>query len=246
MNARRFLNISSSLTLTLMIVVAWVPASFGQNTSSVFSPDVDKGESELEYRAAFDPEDDAFAHRLHYQYGFTDWLRMRAIVLQSGDNDRDLEYRYFRWETQFQFLEDQKHGWDSAVRFELQIADGDDPPSRVRLAWTGKVDVTDILQLRGNLLTGHEFGNESDDGFLLEARAQVSAKLTDKLRLAVDYYGDMNNTESIGGFDDQEHQLGPLLKFKTDFGLSGNAGVLFGLSEAAPDTELRVTLIYAF
>ncbi|MEM0897226.1 MAG: transporter [Verrucomicrobiota bacterium] len=217
-----------------------------QNTSSVFSPDVTKGKSAIEYRSAFDPDNDAFVHRLHYQYAFTDSWRLRIIGLQDGDDSDAFAYRYTRLEAMWQFLEDEDFGWDSALRFELQIAEDDSPPSRFRVAWSGKVDLDDHWQLRGNFLTGHEFGEESDDGYLLESRAQISRKITDKWRLAVDYYGDMNDTENFGSFDEQEHQLGPLLKFKTGGRLSGQFGALFGISEAAADTELRLHLTYSF
>ncbi len=213
-----------------------------QNTSTVYSPDVTKGKHAVEYRAAFDADNDSFAHRLHYQYCFTDSLRGRIILLQSGSSFSDLDYRYVRLETMWQFLEDENAGWDSALRLELQIADSDDPPSRVRLGWTSKVDISDRWQLRGVLKTGRQFGKESRDGFLIDLRAQASYKITDALRLAVDYYGDLNDTDDIGSFAEQEHQLGPMLKFNLGGGWKGIAGALFGLSEAAADSEFRLIM----
>ncbi|MEM9481001.1 MAG: hypothetical protein AAGA58_15215 [Verrucomicrobiota bacterium] len=232
--------------LPLLLLAFAVGTAHAQNTSSVFSPEVKKGQSDIEHRSAFDPDNDAFVHRLHFQYAFTDSWRLRLIGLQDGDDSDSFAYRYTRLEAQWQFLESEDFGWDSALRFELQIAEDDSPPSRFRVAWSGKVDVDEHWQLRGNFLTGHEFGEESDDGFLLESRAQVSRKITDKWSLAVDYYGDMNDTENFGNFDDQEHQLGPLLKFKTKGRLKGQFGTLFGISESAADTELRLHLTYSF
>ncbi len=182
----------------------------------------------MEYRSAIDPDDNSFAHRLHYQYGFTDSLRGRIILQQSGSSFSDLDFRYVRLEAIWQFLEDEKAGWDSALRFELQLADNDDPPSRVRLGWISKVDLTERWQLRGVLKIGRQIGNDSGDGFLLEARAQASYKLNDTFRLAVDYFGDLNDTDDIGGFAEQEHQIGPMLKFNIGGGWEGITGVLFG------------------
>jgi len=236
-------KLNSFAKLLAFLVLATTVSA--QNTSSVFSPDVDDGESEFEYRVGFEPEGNAFAHRAHYQYGFSDSWRMRLIALQRASDTRDLEFRYLRWEGLWQFLEDQTAGWDSGLRFEVQVAEGDDLPSRLRLAWTGKVDLNEDWQLRSNLLTGREIGEGSGDGYLLEFRGQIGRKLSDKVTLAVDLFSDLNRTGEIGSFNEQEHQLGPLLKFKLGNGWSGSLGYLYGLSEAAPDDAFRLALIYS-
>ncbi len=46
-------------------------------------------------------------------------------------------------------------------------ADGDDPPSRVRLGWTHKVDLDEAWQLRGILLRGHQFDAAAGQDFRL-------------------------------------------------------------------------------
>lgn len=114
----------------------------------------------------------------------------------------------------------------------------------MRVGWSNKLDLNDLWQVRGILLTGHRFGPESDGGYLLQARAQISRELTDSLGLALDYYGDFNDSNAVGSFDEQEQQLGPLLKFDLGENLSGMAGVLFGVSEATADREFRIFLSY--
>jgi len=219
-----------------------IPAAWGQNTSSVFSPDVTAGATAVEYRIAYDGEDSSTAQRIPVQHGFSESWRMRLIALFSGNETNSTEFRYVRWEGQWQFLENEEAGWDSALRLELQLADGDDSPSRVRLAWTGKVDLNDAWQLRGNFLTGHQFGSDAGGGYLLESRLQLTRKLSDQWRLGFDYYGDMNDTEDFGGWDDQEHQLGPILKFKLNDRWSGFINGLHGISDGAADFEGRFLL----
>lgn len=238
-------QLKSLVFLFGILLISFLSLS-GINTSSVFSADVKKGEPSFEYRSGYDPDSHNFAHRFHYQYGLSESWRMRLILLQSKNELENLEYRYARWEGQWQFLEDEEAGWDSALRFEVQLADFDDEPSRGRVAWTGKKDLDEDWQVRWNLLTGHQIGSESKSGWLLESRAQVSRKINSQWRFAVDYYGDMNTTKSIGSFDDQEHQLGPLFKFSLKNGWSGNFGALYGISESAPDKEYRVALIFGF
>lgn len=218
------------------------------NTSSVFSPDVKAGEKALEYRFSFVPDDrgDAFAHRLHYQHAFSESFRLRLIALTADPGIGGWEYRYSRLEAQWQFLEDEEAGWDSALRGELQIADGDDLPSRVRLAWTGKWNLDSGWEFRANFLTGHQFGPGSNDGFLLEARAQVTYPILDRWRLGIEAYNDFNNTEAIGSFNDQEHQVGPILKGKIGENWSVATSLLFGVTGETDDADFRVHLIRKF
>lgn len=217
-----------------------------QNTGSVFSPDVVKGRHSAEYRSSYDLENDFFSHRIHYQYGFTDSLQGRVILTQRKEDSEDFDFRYVRLEGMWQFLEDEKAGFDSALRFELQLADGDDPPHRFRVGWSNKVDIDENWQFRGILMSGRQFGNNSGKGALLETRAQLTRKIADPIRLGVEHYGNMNDTETIGSFKEQEHQVGPVIKFKLGGGWSGQAGPLFGLSNEAPDTELRLFLTKNF
>lgn len=197
-------------------------------------------------RFAYDPDADSLAYRIHYQYGFTEAFRLRGIASFRNNEDESGNFRYFRLEAQYQFLEDEDAGFDSAFRAELQIADGNDLPGRVRLCWTNKMDLNDDWQIRGILITGHQIGPESNGGYLLEARGQISRKINDRLKLAIDYYGDFNNTNDVGSFDEQEHQIGPIALIKVTKSLGAHVGVLFGASDAAADTDFRVFLTQAF
>jgi hypothetical protein len=212
-------------------------------TGTVFSPEVDDGERGLEYRISLQPDHDdqpeRFSHRLHYQHALDDSLRWRLIALQREVDNDGLEFRYARLELQWQFLEDQEAGWDSALRYELQIAEGDDLPHRVRLAWTGKGDVTDRWQLRANFLTGREFGSGSNSGLLLETRAQATYRLNNGTRIGLEMFNDLNYTTDMGSFDDQAHQLGPIVK--TGIGGWGvELSYLIGLSDGAADQDFRL------
>ena len=215
------------------------------NTSSVFSPDVKDGDRSFEYRGSYEPNDDGEpdvdAHRLHYQHAFNDRTRLRFIALQSDKGD-GMEFRYTRFELQQQYKEDETDGWDAALRFELQIAEGDDLPHRARVAWTGKVDIGPRWQLRSNVLVGREFDSGADPGLALETRWQASYRLGDRARLGVEMFNDLNNTADFGSFDEQEHQAGPILKLNFGGGWRAELSYLVGVSSAAPDDNLRLQI----
>jgi hypothetical protein len=215
-------------------------------TGSVFSPDVDAGSRAVEYRAAYIPEDDdrpkSFTHRLHYQHALNEQWRWRGIVTQRSTDGERLELRYGRLELQWQYLENQDAGWDGALRFELQIAEGDDLPHRVRIAWTGKVDLSPEWQLRANVLAGREFGAGSGPGLTLETRAQASYRLTQGARIGLEMFSGLNNTSDVGSWSEQQHRLGPIVKASVGEHWSLNLSYLAGISDRASNDTFRLLI----
>lgn len=235
------------LSMAALPLLAWSASATALNTTSVFSPDVRAGSQAAEYRLSFVPQsgDDAIAHRLHYQRAWSEDWRWRFIGLLSDRGADDLEYRYMRLELQNQFLSDEVGDWDAAVRYEFQIADNDDRPSRVRVAFTAKRDLDARWQIRGNFLTGREFGAESGEGYLLETRAQITRAVGD-YRLGIESFNDFNDTQDVGGFDDQAHQIGPVLKGRFGGGWKFLLSGLFGVSDGADDHDIRLHLTRGF
>lgn len=239
-------NASFKLSFILTFLAGVASPAFALNTTSVFSPDVREGSKALELRSSMLPDESptAWAQRLHYQHALSDAWRVRFIGLFADSGPGSMEFRYFRFEAQWQFAEDEVAGWDSAIRYELQIAEGDNLPSRARIAWTGKWNWDNGWEARANFLTGRQFGPESHDGFLIEPRFQVTRSIADNWRLGLESFHDMNDTRGLGSFDEQEHQLGPILKGKLDGGKWSLAfSWLFGISDSADDNDFRIHMI---
>jgi hypothetical protein len=224
-------------------LLAIAATSAAANTSSVFSPDVSDGEWAWEYRMSLQPQqegaEDVFAHRLHVQHAFDETWRARLLVAQRSIDGASLDTRYARLEVQQQLLEDEVAGWDSALRYELQLAD-DGGPDRFRLAWTGKWDLDEAWQLRANTLFGREFGAGRDSGIQLAGRAQVTRRTADGVRLGLELFSDFGTTDDLPSYDGQEHQLGPILKAGLGEAWTLNVSYLRGVSDAAPDDNFRV------
>lgn len=237
------LRISASLLLLLAASTAGAT-----NTTSVFSPEVKEGSRAFEYRfsGADESADFDMAHRFHYQQAINDAWRWRIISQFSDPDQGDVEYRYSRLELQWQFLESEEAGWDSALRFEFQLADGDDEPSRGRVAWTSKWNFDKGLELRHNFLTGQQWGPASNDGWLLENRFQATVPVTDKIRVGFEMFNDFNDHSDVGSWSEQEHQLGPILKTKIGDDTKLLFSWLIGASDSADDHDFRMHLTRAF
>lgn len=236
--------------ISCLFCLAWVSVLpvLATNTSSVFSPDVTPGSRSLEYRFSGVERDgpDAWAHRLHYQQAIDDAWRWRLITAFADPAGASHEFRYGRLEVQWQYLEDETAGWDAAVRYELQIADGDDQPSRARVAWTGKRKFDNGFEMRANLLTGRQFGPESSEGWLLETRFQATVPMTPSTRIGIEMFNDFNDTRSFGSYAEQGHQIGPVFTAKIGEDWKLLTSWLFGVSEEADDHDFRLHLIRSF
>jgi hypothetical protein len=223
------------------------PAIGAANTSNVFSPDVSGGSSAVEYRLSYIPEDgalpDLVSHRLHYQRALSDSWRARILAAHASVGGGSLDYQYTRVELQWQYLENRVSGGTAALRFEVQI--GDESPDRLRLAWSGKIDV-DAWQLRANALIGRQIGSGAAGGLQLETRAQLVRRMRHGLSVGIEMFNDFNTTAEFGSLDDQRHQLGPVLKADFGRGWSLLASYLAALSGAAPDHDLRLMVARDF
>lgn len=227
------------IALSACLFVVSIAQIHAQNDGLVFGPEVIAKQASIDFRTAYNSDLEAWVYRNHVQYSFTDSFNLRGIVQHKIDASNQWDFRYFRIEGLWQFLEDEKAGWDSALRFELELAEGDNLPSRFRVAWTGAYDINPDWQVRGNFLTGYRIGPDSGPGALIEVRGQVSRRINENVRLAFDYFGNMNDTKSFGNWSSQRHQVGPTLTLRASDKISVTTGALFGISQNASSSEFR-------
>jgi hypothetical protein len=237
----------AAFTLALCLFAA--PAA-AQNISGVSGADVKAGDTSIQYRAGFSAEDDgaeeAFAHRLHLQHSFDDSWFGRVIVFQGKRGSAPLTTRSVGLEFVRQFVESENSGgWDSAIRVDGLIP-VERMPGRARIAWLNTVELNDRWEVRGNIYLSRAFGDAAADGLSIETREEATYKLDSGVRIGAQMFNNFNTTAHFGGFDEQRHQAGPVLKAKLADRVKLEAGALFGLSRAASDADFRVFLNYSF
>lgn len=234
-----------SLLYVGLALLAALPASLS-GLATVFGPDVTAGDDSFEARVAYGSESERWGYRVHYQHAWNGAWRSRIVGVASEADGEDVEYRYTRLETQWQFAEDEIDGWDGAFRLDLQAADGDNLPHQVRLVFTGQRKFFDWMLLRSNLFTGRTVGAQSHDGWIVQGRLEVAAVVADGITIGLDYFANLNHTEAFRSFDEQRHQLGPTIRARLPAGFVAHVIVLGGLSEAAEDLEARLGFGYGF
>ncbi len=216
-----------------------------QNTGAVIGAKVKAGDRSFGYRAAVALDDgkDPFAHRLHYQHALTDRLRLRVIGFQNNRGG-DLRFRSVLLETHYQFVKNST-GWNSGVQLQGRLPDGNDGPGRFRIAWANSFEPAENWELRAVLLAAREFDDQAKDGVILETRTEATYALAGKTRFGAQMYNNYNTTAAFGDFEDQRHQLGPVIKGRIGGDVSYNLSALFGVSRRAPDADLRLFLTYS-
>lgn len=236
--------------LAIAFVLGLVCASpaMAQNVGGVFGPEVTPDSKAVEFRTAVSPRSDGrpgrIATRFHYQQTVTDNLRLRAIIQGQDTNTSGFDYDAVQFEAQYQFLEDEEAGFDSAFRFDVLLAD--DRPDLVSFNWTNDVKVSEKWSLRGLMLAQVQFGDLRNDGLFLQSRFSAAYRATSRYRLEVQLFNFWGTTDDFQDINDQNHSLGPAVGINIGKGWAVEASTLFGLTDAAPDADFRVFLVKSF
>ncbi len=221
--------------------------------------DAEKGAIEAEYRGAShwglppadeDDGDDALrqSHEVEFQYGLTDWWMLRLTPNFEQVAGDFLDLASLGIETQFVLVPRNDGVFGLAFMagygpYSLFVADG--RPDEFEFGPVMEVAPGPWL-LTFNPRLVDQLGEFADQEWLgFEYAAQARYSVTERWGVAVLMFGEIEELVHSGPFDTQSHVLGPSLYVfsapdaEREWNLG--AGVLFGLTDASPDTSLRIT-----
>ncbi len=231
-----------------LFLLAGANTAFAQNTSGVVGPTVDEGESTLEYRLGLDPENSrgetGVAQRLHYQRSINSDLRWRVVGRFQKTAESDFDFDYVQAELVWQLSNDDK-SYQNGLRFDARIR-GDSRPGQLGVNWAHQWSFGQGWEIRGVLKSEVQIGQGSDDSFSLESQARVQKKLPQGRAIGVKMFNNYGDTHDIQPFDQQSHVAGPYLSTPFIEKLTLSTGVLFGLTETSPDTQIQLWLTRSF
>lgn len=214
----------------------------------------DKGAFSFEQRMGYQfdednpREDGRFRMRQHVDYGFTDWYAVRIVAEQDKRDDESLDFTGLTIENRFQFFEKRNHGWDGGVRLIYIFGASPGEPDEVDVRLIANVPVGEDWSFRHNTILEHEIGDNAADGVLMELRTQMvrdfqlEEGFVSKVSLGVEMFSDLGELNNVGSFDDQNHQIGPVMKANFGKGAYLQFGYRAGLSDDAPDHLLKLFL----
>ncbi|MEP1229414.1 MAG: transporter [Litorimonas sp.] len=231
-----------AISIALALIAAITPYAHAQNTGGIFSPIVNEGHRSLQYRATFS-DDDRSAQRVHYQDAINDDFMWRVVgqVISDGNNtDFDFLQGEMFWD-----LSDKNDKWAQGLRFDIRVRD-DNRPNQFGLNWANEFKLSDRLQARALVFSTLQFGDNSANGIFLQTRGSLTYKATDKVNVGVESYNNYGSTNDFQFLKDSQQQIGPFVTFPVHKNTSIFLNALFGVSQSAPDTDLRFWVTQSF
>lgn len=218
--------------------------SIAQNTGAVFSPVVNPEHKSFQYRAVVDPDNNAgeagFAQRLHYQQSIDGDLMWRLIGQTRKTSESDVDFDFVQAEL-FWDMSDDGDNYRTGMRFDVRLRDGD-RPDQLGVNWMNQFHYSNGWSARAVLLGFIQVGDNSADGVNIQTRWQLAKKLKGGQSIGVEMFNSYGYSDDIGSFNEQNHTIGPIYSTPLTSNWSVFTGVLWGISDEAPDTELRVWL----
>ena len=211
-------------------------------TSGVPSPSIKEGDQSWEYRSNFqdidDDRPDRFDHRIHYQHAHNANHRSRLILQQSQREGDGIELVWVRFEHQWQYQKPNENGVTGAFRFDFQFAEGDNTQRHfARIGWLTNYPMGKY-NARLNIFVGKDFGDARRSGLSLASRGQFTRKVAD-YTVGLQMFNSYNTTDAMGRFNNQRHQIGPMVSKKFgDWTVFGS--YLAGVTSRSPEDAFRL------
>ncbi len=239
---------SKKSQVAMLLVVATGLLGWGGEahaTKKVYSPLVEYGELEIEYRGAYTFDDRASKdgrerHKVAVGYGVTPWwfTEVYGAWQDTPADGKGLEYEATEWENKFQISQAGEWFVDTGAMVELEFASEDDAQDEVKLLLLLEKEM-DLFRHRLNPFVEYKYGTDEDDEWEAGASWSTTYRFRKEFEPGVEIHWNHGNVEESKSFDEQDLQLGPVVYGKIGDRIKYDVGYLFGVSENAPDGELK-------
>jgi high-affinity iron transporter len=216
---------------------------------NIYSPNVEQGEFELEYSGTrtFDRDhaaDNVQAHEISVGYGFRRWAPEITGVFEK-EPDRSLVMKELELESVIQFFEQGENWVDTGLLLAWAHALRDrDRPDAVEAKLLLEKETGGFLH-RANIGFEQETGHGATGGQEVALLWSSRYRLSEAFEPGVELQSNFGKTNAMhGGFDEQEHYLGPAAYGRVLNHLKYEIAWLPGISKAVADSAARVKLEY--
>lgn len=219
-----------------------------QNTSSVSGPVVSAGDREVEYRVGWVPGEDGggerFGHRFDYSFAINERTGVKVAANFEDEPGEDIRFDNINVEYLIELSPEDADIWQTGIRFDARLSNGPDP-ERIGFNWLNQWQLSDRLRARAHLIATRQIGETAQKAIALEVRSSLSWKLGGGYDIALLNFTQLGSSDdfSVGG---RVQQAGPALSGKLGNGYGWTAGTLFGLSDAAPENDIRFWITKSF
>lgn len=236
------------MTGAVLFMVAFVPVTAHAN-KTVDAPYVDKSVGYAEWKGGYDidEEDDVdggWVQEANFGYGITDFwnLEVGGAFDRGGESDSNTRFDTLTIDNRFELTQPGEYWLDFGVSVAYGKLHGDGPDGlEGKLLFAKQVGQFSNL---ANVIVGREVGSDSNDETTYGFAWGTSYELNEQLALGLEWHSDFGDFDS--DFDEQEHQLGPVLYGSFGDHIGYEFGVLGGVSDAAPDAQLKAVINYSY
>jgi FTR1 family protein len=223
-------------------------------TNKVYSPIVEQGELEIEFRGQYDVDersskDNAQKYKYAIGYGVTNhWFT--EIYGESertkNEEDEDLNFKFtaISWENRFQLTEQGQFPVDVGAYLEYEASFENKHPDKLEaklLLEKSLTKFTHTLNLSLEQQVGWHPGEDLAGGLAWSSKY----RLKQWFQPGIEWYSDFGEIGQMVSYQDQKHQLGPVFYGKVGH-VKYDVGYLFGMSDAAPKGEIKWIAEYEF
>ncbi len=243
-------NGAGKLAAALLLVLSAGIIGLSQEahaTKKIYSPHVEQGELELEYRGGitFDDratKDDKQKHKFAVGYGVTQqWFTEVYGELENhpgSGEDEGLEYSATEWENRFQISEPGEWWADTGFYLAYEFAAENEEADKLEMKLLLEKSI-DQWTHRTNLTLEKEIGSDSEEEWEGGASWSTSYRLRPEFEPGVEIHWEYGDFAESRPFEEQEFLLGPVVYGKIGPNIKYDVGYLFGLSEDSPDGQLK-------
>ncbi len=231
----------SPLALLLLSGTAWA-------NKTVDAPYVEKGEAYAEWKGGILADDDddvdgTWVQETNFGYGVTDFwnVEIGGAFEHDGADGGNTEFTTLVIDNRFELTQPGEY----FVDFGFSVAYGatKDGPDELEAKLLFAKKMGQFTNL-ANIIVGREIGDDSSDDTGFGFAWGTSYEINESLAIGGEWYSDFGDFSD--DFDEQQHQVGPVVYGSIGEHVGYELGVLAGVSDAAPDAEFKGVLNYSF
>lgn len=220
-------------------------------TKKVYSPYVEKGELEIEYRGNYTHDDDRVKdgeqeNKIGIGYGFTDYWFSELYIEEKNDAGNNQPYKLdaVEWENKFQLTQPGEYWADLGLllEYEIPIADSHAPDELTILALVEK-DYDKWANML-NIGIGREIGENSGSDTTGLLSFSTRYRYMPEFEPGFEYHGNFGDFDRGLDAPGQSHQIGPVFYGELGYGFSYDIGYLFSIGRNAPNGEAKFLIEY--
>jgi hypothetical protein len=222
----------------------------------VRSPEVDKGEAEIEEHGAFysgPGEDERLtqSHELGGEYGITERFEVNLEGVFEQPIGEDFEAKKIELGGQYEIIQREGDGFGLAFRTLYEFALLGGSPDEILFGPLAKFVRGGDSATINTFFVGQVGDHVEIDSLELKVNWRLKHELGERWALGVEGYSEIEDLAHAGSFDEQAHRLGPVAYYefpqaegRPEWKAAG--GVLFGVSDAVSDLTYKFDLEVEF